>query len=331
VDVRREFVVVDDPRFAECHASTVLRLGDGRLLAAWFGGRKEGAGDVAIWLARRTPGRGWTRPVKVADEDGLPHWNPVLFRAPGDDEISLFYKVGHRITAWQTMVIRSGDDGYTWTDPAELVPGDTGGRGPAKNKPIVLADGTWVAPASIERAHTWDAYADLSYDRGRSWRHSRLVPLDHDTFAGKGVIQPALWESAPGVVHMLLRSTSGWVCRSDSLDGGRTWSPAAPTSLPNNNSGIDLTRLADGRLVCVHNPVGASWGPRTPLAAAISADDGRSWGHSVTLEGDPGEEGELSYPAVVADGEGFLCTYTWRRRGIALARVAPEAPAAARS
>lgn len=320
--VSKEFVVVDDPRFAECHASTVLPHPDG-LLVAWFGGSREGADDVAIWLARRTPGRGWTRAVRVADEDGLPHWNPVLF-AGADGEISLFYKVGRRIPAWRTRVIRSGDGGHTWSEPEELVPGDEGGRGPVKNKPIVLSDGGWLAPASLESVETWDAFTDLSRDAGRTWNRGEAVPVDHANFPGKGVIQPTLWESGPGQVHMLLRSTNGWVCRSDSTDGGVTWSPAVATSLPNNNSGLDLAELPDGRLVCVHNPVGVSWGPRTPLTAAISDDNGATWRHWVTLEDETaGERAEFSYPAAVRDGDGIAVTYTWRRRGIVSARLTP--------
>jgi predicted neuraminidase len=341
--VEREFVVRDDPRFAACHASTVLPLPDGPLVA-WFGGSREGAGDVAIWLARRTPD-GWSSPTRVAGEDGLPHWNPVLFAPPssdrtgGGDEIWLFYKVGRQIPAWRTRVIVSGDGGRSWSAPRELVPGDEGGRGPVKNKPIVLADGGWLAPASVERADTWDAFADLSYDRGRGWQRGEFVPVDHATFPGKGIIQPTVWESAPGQVHMLVRSTSGRVCRSDSADGGRTWSPAVPTTLPNNNSGIDLAQLPDGRLVCVHNPVARSWGVRTPLVAAISADNGHTWRHWATLddaparddeagpdgEADPNvEEREFSYPAAVTDGEGITVTWTWRRRGIRSARLTPQ-------
>ncbi len=339
MDVRRELVVVDDPRFASCHASTVAVLDDGHVLVAWFAGSREGAGDVAIWSSRRMPGQGWSPSVKVADEPGLPHWNPVLFRPPGTASVVLFYKVGHEILRWQTRVLRSEDGGGTWTEPVDLVPGDEGGRGPVKNKPIVLAGGTWAAPASIERAHTWDAFVDLSDDEGRTWRQSRLVPLDHVTFAGKGVIQPSLWESAPGRLHMLLRSTCGHACRSDSTDGGQTWSAVTATSLPNNNSGLDLVRLADGRLVCIHNPVGLSWGPRTPLTAAVSVDNGHTWRHWLTLEGEePGGEGEwssgeggsarnedeLSYPAVVSGvGGELVVTYTWQRRGIACVRMPP--------
>ena len=53
------------------------------------------------------------------------------------------------------------------------------------------------------------------------------------------MIQPTLWESKDGSVHMLTRTKLGKIYRSDSLDGGKTWCRAYATNLPNNNSGID--------------------------------------------------------------------------------------------
>ncbi|HRQ51072.1 MAG TPA: hypothetical protein PLR74_11085, partial [Agriterribacter sp.] len=41
--------------FAECHASTILRLQNGEFMAAWFGGQKEGTDDVGIWLVKGMP------------------------------------------------------------------------------------------------------------------------------------------------------------------------------------------------------------------------------------------------------------------------------------
>ena len=59
--------------FAASHASTVVELKDGRLLAAWFGGTAEGAKDVAIWSARQTA-EGWSEPVEVVREPTVPCW-----------------------------------------------------------------------------------------------------------------------------------------------------------------------------------------------------------------------------------------------------------------
>ena len=55
-----EFVFESAP-FASCHASTIVETRSG-LVAAWFGGTREGADDVGIWLSRRVSGK-WTLPV----------------------------------------------------------------------------------------------------------------------------------------------------------------------------------------------------------------------------------------------------------------------------
>ena len=84
------------------------------------------------------------------------------------------------------------------------------------------------------------------------------IPVSEQSFYGRGVIQPTLWESIPDQVHMLLRSTEGMIYRSDSKDGGDTWTEAYATELPNNNSGIDMIRSEDGKLFLVYNPVGVT-------------------------------------------------------------------------
>lgn len=91
---------------------------------------------------------------------------------------------------------------------------------------------------------------------------------------------------------------------------------AYPSGLPNNNSGIDLAKLASGRLALVYNPVGINWGPRTPLV--LSSDNGQSWEEEIALEAG---EGECSYPAIVTQGEMAYMTYTWKRERIAFWQV----------
>jgi predicted neuraminidase len=115
---------------------------------------------------------------------------------------------------------------------------------------------------------------------------------------------------------MLLRSSAGVICRSDSPDYGKTWSAVYKTSLPNPNSGIDLTRLADGTLVVVYNRDSKNWGARRPLSVSLSRDNGRTWQPGVDLE--TGTEGEeFSYPAVISFGDSVAGTYTWKRQRIA--------------
>lgn len=139
--------------------------------------------------------------------------------------------------------------------------GDAGGRGCVKNKPAVLPGGAIVAGASTEGGR-WAAFADVSTDGGSSWVAAPPLRVPD----GAGVIQPTLWASSASAVHMLLRSDAGAIYRADSADAGASWSTARPTSMPNNNSGIDVARLQDGTLVLAYNPHSG----RFPLSLALS-------------------------------------------------------------
>ena len=276
-----------------CHASTLLKIGPDRFLAAWFGGTKEGNGDVAIWFTRGNEEH-FEEPKILAQSEEA-HWNPVLFRVD-EKKIIIFYKVGNEISKWRTMYRVSEDNGETFGEEKELVPGDQGGRGPVRNKPIRLKSGRILAPGSTEQG-IWKAFVDRSDDDGKTWNKSQEVeisqleyksgertvgkddssiPVSEQSFYGRGVIQPTLWESIPDQVHMLLRSTEGMIYRSDSKDGGDTWTEAYATELPNNNSGIDMIRSKDGKLFLVYNPIGVNWGDRTPISLVVSKDDGKT-------------------------------------------------------
>ncbi|WP_461225353.1 sialidase family protein [Lacticaseibacillus suihuaensis] len=298
----------------QCHASTVAVLAPGVIGAAWFGGSEEGHADVAIWFATLQDHQ-WSEPRKVADAP-VACWNPVLLAEDG--LVTLFYKRGAEIPTWQTLVIQSSDGGATWSEPRELVAGDHGGRGPVKNKCLRLQSGDLLAPASTE-AGEWNCFVDR-FD-GTTWQRSANVPLDRFRLQGTGIIQPTLWQSADGTVHMLMRSSEGYVFRSDSKDDGRTWAQAYALDVPNNNCGIDVARLADGTLVLAHNPVSGNWAARTPMILATSTDDGRHFDPLLWLDHVPADKNivaaEFSYPAIVASGQDVYVTYTWKRATIA--------------
>ena len=317
---RVDYVFGDDRPFAECHASTLVEAANGDFLCSWFGGTKEGNPDVGIWLSRLSGGR-WSAPTQVAKISQTAHWNPVLFRDPAHG-MFLFFKVGPEVAPWQTYWMRSDHDGATWSPPVELVPGDIGGRGPVKNKPIILSDGAWLAPASTELNKEWKPFADRSEDGGATWTRSDSFGHDPAIIKGGGAIQPTFWESQPGHVHALMRTTGGVIARADSTDGGRTWTAMSATSLPNNNSGFDAVRLADGRVFLIYNPIGEDWGPRTPIDLAVSTDNGLTWRTLAHLET---AEGEYSYPGIVAAGDGVALCYTWKRERIRWWRIPDSA------
>lgn len=305
--------------FPQCHASTVEVLPDGTPAAAWFAGSHEKAADAAIWFSRRTGGC-WQKPVKIADAEGEPCWNPVLFY--NGDALLLYYKTGHEITGWRTYIAESLDGGLSWSVGRELAAGDTGGRGPVKNKCIRLSNGNILAPASIETAENWTCFADISEDGGRTYEKGGEIPFDKNAFTG--MIQPAFWEDGKWV-HAFMRSTEGAVYKSESCDGGVTWNTARRTCLPNNNCGIDVARLEDGRLVLAYNPVSGNWAQRSPLALSISEDNGLTWSKPDILDMVPcernEERAEFSYPAIIARGNEIYLTYTWKRKTIAYWKI----------
>jgi len=292
---------IENAPTSSCHASTIESY-KGNLYVAWFGGTKEGADDVNIWLVVKG-GKRWSVPVKMSQSDGVPHWNPVLFAFDG--KLFLYYKKGKPIPKWQTVYRVLEND--VWSDEAELVPGDYGGRGPVKNKPIKLRESGLIVAGASGEGEKWWAFADVSRD-GINWHAQKFIDADVN------LIQPTLWETDNGV-HALMRSNACWAYRSD-FDGVR-WSSAYPTSLPNNNSGLDLV-CENGKVYAVCNPISENWGARTPLVIAISSDNGVTWPESLVLENG---EGEFSYPAVIEDGENLHVVYTYKRQSIMYAKI----------
>ncbi len=319
---------VDGSKPYSCHASNICSMKNGNVIAAWFAGEKEGSDDVAIWSSIRENFQ-WSTPVKTAYDKAEPHWNPVFYQKE-TGELLLFYKVGRKISEWYTNIKISGDYGKTFSGSRKLVPDDVGGRGPVRCKVITLSDGSMLAGNSTETG-IWTAYADRSADGGKTWSLSNPIVIDveyhgentakdsdiavsEQSFYGRGVIQPTLWESKEGHVHMLLRSSEGRLYRSDSSDFGQSWCKAYATKLPNNNSGIDVAKCKDGLLVLCMNPVAENWGKRSPLVLLVSTDNGATWEEEMVLESQPGE---YSYPSVIAVGEQVHVTYTYDRKSIA--------------
>lgn len=295
-----------------CHASTVLPLDDGSVIAAWFAGSSESDDDVKILTSVRGTDGKWGEPIRVSADPNVAHWNPVLFQND-DGTITLYFKVGKNTQYWKTYYSTS-TDGKVWATPKELVPGDnSGGRGPVKNKPIRLKNGTILAPGSTEIDDKYRCFVDISTDNGKTWNRTPEINSSFLRFFKVPMIQPTLWQSADGSVHMFTRTKVGKIYRSDSYDNGKTWCRAYATNLPNNNSGIDLDTDDSGRIFLAYNPVGIP-GIRTPLVLSVSTDDGKTFTKIKTFEKGLAE---YSYPSVVVKGDTIHITYTYERDYIA--------------
>ncbi|MCB1092419.1 MAG: exo-alpha-sialidase [Verrucomicrobiae bacterium] len=313
--VKSEFLFDPAPH-PQCHAATIVETDGGGLVAAWFGGTREGNPDVGIWLTRQVDGN-WLPPVEVAngaetEDPRVNCLNPVLFQVPGGP-LLIFYKTGK----WWAYLKRSTDGGATWS-PAERL--YNGFFGPVKNKPVLLSDGSILSPTSTEFAtpngRAWQVHFERSLDNGKSWE--RIGPIN-DGIAIHA-IQPSLLIHPGHRLQALGRTQEGHLYEIWSEDNGLTWGPMSLMDLPNNNSGTDAVTLRDGRHLLVYNHTGnrpeidRPSGFRSPLNVAISKD-GKAWEAALVLEDEPKKE--FSYPAVIQTKDGLVhIAYTWKREFI---------------
>ena len=319
--ILKDQFIFERASFPESHAATIAET-PGGLVAAWFGGTKEGNKDVCIWTSH-LKGDQWSEPVKAADgvlNDSTRYacYNPVLYQVPGG-ELLLFYKIGPNVAGWTGWMTRSKDNGHTWS-PREALP--AGYLGPIKNKPVLIGN-QLICPSSTEK-NGWKVHFEITTDWGKTWTKTDSI---ND---GKiiSAIQPSILTYADGSMQVLCRSRNRTINESWSRDGGKTWTAMAASSLPNNNSGTDAVTLKDGRQLLVYNHVKPDpslpngKGARTPLNVALSKD-GSNWEAAAILEDSP--VSQYSYPSVIQTADGMVhIVYTWRRERIKYIKLDPS-------
>lgn len=312
-------LIADLPPTAECHAGTIVENSRGEMLAAWFGGTREGHIDVNIWLSKITSGS-WSKPVRLTDVNDFDSlysyksvFNPSLFQYPDGGPLLLFFLTGPLGSGYGNIKA-SYDGGITWTKARKLPKPVKGGD---KNKCVLLKDGTLVCPNNLGTVPKMD----FTRNYGQSWAEHALVP-DPENY---GAIHPTILVHGDQELQILARTRAGVMVTSRSNDGGNTWTPLSKTSLPQNFSGFDAVTLSDGRHLLVYNHIsmdkGRWGGPRTPLNVAIS-NDGINWEAALLLEDEPGE---FSYPAVSQSKDGMVhIIYTWNRVRMKYVKIDPS-------
>jgi hypothetical protein len=213
-------------------------------MVGYYAGEDEAHPTAAWVLARREPGAQGFGPLSiVADAPGKPEGNGVLFRN-ADGQLLLIYGTMHgrlsgppgegvRWTSCDLKIKRSADDGVTWSEDEMIAP-DLGHV--PRCKPIRLRNGDIIFGTEYKDGYSrfW-----ISSDEGRSWTMTERV-------SGGQTEQPALIERSNGSLLALLRPAGEEprIFRSESKDGGWTWSPAVPTEFSCPHAALDAVRLA---------------------------------------------------------------------------------------
>ncbi|MGO4773402.1 exo-alpha-sialidase [Flavobacterium sp. W22_SRS_FK3] len=296
------------------HASTLVELDSNTLLAAWFGGKYEGAKDVSIYVSSYKEKK-WSAPKKlieplIRDGDTLPCWNPVLFKSKSQ-HLYLFYKVGKNPREWFGAMIVSKDDGKTWSTSKYLPEGILG---PIRNKPIETIPGVILCGSSTESVedNKWRVHLEKYTEASGTWEKININ--DKKEF---DIIQPTFLVHSDKEIQILCRSRHNKLISSWSEDNGKTWQKTDSTNVVNSNSGIDAVTLTDNSFLLVNNPLkmGKDWFNGRNVLDVEQSKDGIHWEKLFDLENQ--KEGEFSYPAIIQTSDRKVhILYTYNRKFI---------------
>jgi len=319
---QREFISPDVPDRI-VHVGSICELPYGGLAAAWYGGTREGARDVSIFLSTRSAeAAAWSRPKVIMDRvlasRDLSRYikkvgNPVLFSNP-QGRLYLIY-VSITVGGWSGSSLNltwSDDHGQTWGRSRRLTLSPFFNISElVRNRPVSLSNHGFAVPIYHEC---------LGYFPEILWLHPGAAGLKI-RFAktrmdgGASFIQPALAALDPSNAIAFYRpcGDNRAIGRAVTRDAGLTWSEPQLLSLPNPDAALDALPLSDRRLLLAYNDSPVT---RENLCLAVSTDRGREWSRVNTLENEP--EAEFSYPYMIRTRDGRIhVVYTWDRKRIA--------------
>ncbi len=295
-----------------------------RLLAAWFGGSREGAADVSLYQSEWVAGqRDWMPAREMLSRAQAEHQlgrnirklgNPLLVSDSGRLQL---YFVSVSYGGWAGSAInrsQSVDGGAHWSNARRIITSPFFNLSTlVRNPGVWYADGSLGLPVYHEFINKHGEWLRLDAD-GRVLEKSRMamprptlqpavVPLN-DTHA-----VAALRDAGPGLNQIQ------W---SETHDGGHTWVQQSAREIPNPNAAAAMIALRDGSLLMACNPIP---GNRNQLSLLRSTNQGETWSLVRIIEESANDRDEFSYPALLQDSSGMVhLLYTWKRQGIRHAR-----------
>lgn len=311
------------------HPASITELDNGDLYVVYYGGEGEYEGDTAVYGSRWSKATGvWSRPGIIADTPGRSDGNAVIWQAP-DGVVWLFYVTNYGPT-WSTSRIKykvSRDGAQTWSD-SDILAFELGSM--VRGRPIVLNNGDYLLGVYHETGEDRERTAadTCSYffryqPATRTWTETGRIK------SANGNLQPAPVQITDDYLVAYCRpggdfepNPNRFVVRSESRDGGATWSEGKNSEFPNPNSAVDFIKLANGHLLLVNNHTNT--GDRMPLTVAISTDNDETYPHRRHIVNIPGDT--AAYPVAIQTRDGKIhVVYTSQERQVVNQAIFDEA------
>lgn len=291
------------------HPASVTELANGDLFVAFFSGKGEYKDNAAAVFGSRLKlgSKRWSKPEKIASNPFYALGNAIPWQAP-DGVVWLFFVTRYG-EIWDSSRIAakiSRDGARTWSETFALT-FEAGTM--VRNRPIVLPDGDYLLPVYHEVGDDPESVSKdctsffLRYHPATGkWTESNRVR------SRLGNIQPAPAVIDGDYLIAFCRrggnyegQPDGWLVRTESKDGGNTWSPGVDSEFPNPNAAVDFLRLQSGHHLLVYN---RSFSDRTPLAVALSLDGGKTFPHRRDLLSEPKDD--YGYPTAIQTRDGRI-------------------------
>jgi len=300
----------------------VLVLNDGSLLCAWsdfYGGHGDDSGARISAVKSADGGKTWGERFTLQENIGAQNVMSVslLRLQPGD--VLFFFLLKNSRSDLDVMVRRSNDDCRTWSDPVLVTP-EAGYYIMNNARAIQLKSGRILCPISFT-SEVWtssEGFRTVCYfsdDEGLTWTRGE----GEVSCPKRGAMEPGLVELDDGRVLQIIRTQMGQIWSCTSSDRGNTWTEAEPWTVAAPEAPSTLVRTPDnGDFLVIYNPnvdlsAGHS-GPRTPLVAALSSDEGNTWSEPRVIEADL--SATYAYTSVTFAGNRALLTYYVSRKGL---------------
>jgi predicted neuraminidase len=277
------------------HATFQLHLPNGEILVSWFSGQMEAECEMHVALSRLLPHSStFLAAETVSARKNYSNQNPVLFLDPETKYLHLYHPsqvVGEGQATSSILGLVSKDGrGLNWTTPNTVFP--AGGGAFPRGSVVSSADGSgelllpmYFTPHGYDPDTSYDYCSIQVSNKDRKASGGKVKWTNHTIAGSQGLAQPSMVRLHNGTLRTFFRDRyCNNIHAATSTDEGRTWTPPAPTVLPNNNCGIYAAALKSGAVVAVFN--NAHMG-RTPLSIALSYDGGASWPFVRDLEDEP--------------------------------------------